>query len=106
MLLASTQLVTASPHICLNALWLILHKFPGVGLFQSINNFVISGIRLAHEDVLFNGRVKEDGFLLDVADLLAELAQLDFIKEFIIDEDLAFSRLVEALDKLHDCALA
>ena len=44
--------------------------------------------------------------MLHVADLLAELAQLDFIKEFIIDENLAFSRLVEALDKLDDCALA
>ena len=38
--------------------------------------------------------------------MLAELAQLDFIKEFIIDENLAFSRLVESLDKLDDSALA
>ena len=54
LLLASRQLVTASTHIRLNALWLILDELPCVCLFECVNDLIVCGIGLAHEYVLLN----------------------------------------------------
>ena len=55
---------------------------------------------------MFYSCVEENGLLTDITNLLAVVAQVQALQVFAINEDLAFGRVVEALNKLHNSGLA
>ena len=60
----------------------LLNEFPRISLLQCVDYFVIGGSWLAHQNVLFNACVEENGLLLNITYLLAELSKLYFIYGF------------------------
>jgi len=106
LLLAARKLTSRGTHHGVDTFFVFRHEVPSVGLLQRVNDLVISSVGLAEEDVSLDGRVEEDGLLADVADLLTEGPQVDFLDVGSIDQDLALVGVVESFDELNNGTLA
>ena len=58
LLLAAWELTTALSDFLVNTIRVLADKAPGVSLLQGLNDLIISGVGLAHENVLLNSRVE------------------------------------------------
>ena len=77
MLLAAGKLSTSDTDHSFHSLRVLAVEFPGVRLDNSILDFVVSGVRFVHLNVLLDRGVEQDGLLANVADLLAVVAKVD-----------------------------
>ena len=74
----------------------VLNELDGIGFLCSDVHLFVSGIRLAKQDVLLDGRVEKHWLLHDIAALLTQSQHVIVVKILAIDQYLTLINVVEA----------
>ena len=81
-------------------------EFVGVGVLESLDDFIVSGVRLSIFHIFFDGSVEKDRFLSHIPNLLSVVLQVDIFQISSINEHLTFLRVIESFQQLDDGALS
>jgi len=106
LLLATRELAASSADVGVDAVGILADKLPSISEFKSIHDLIIRSVWLAEKHVFLDGAIEKAWFLTNIADLLPVVSQLQLVQWLAIHKYSSRIGLVEALDKLHDCALS
>jgi len=72
-------------------------KVVGVGVLESLDDFIISSIRVPKFDIFFYSCVEQNWFLSNISNLLSVVLQVDVLQISSINDHLSISGIIEPL---------